>query len=231
MLFKKNSQLIQVAGVLDWPEAQLLVDEGVDAIGFPFGLPVHKEDLTILEIEHIVRKIPNHIEAVLITYFDNADRIHEVCQKTRIKTIQIHGDISYSEIQELKSINPEYKLIKSLVVKANNLSELKQSIIQFSPFIHGFITDTHDPITGADGATGKTHDWNVSRELVEDSPHRVILAGGLKPQNVGEAIKAARPAGVDVHTGIEGKDGRKDVELLKAFIREARLAFSAINGN
>ena len=101
-----------------------------------------------------------------------------------------------------------------------------QSITQFSPFVEGIFTDTHDPITGADGTTGKTHDWNISRQLVEKSKHPVILAGGLNPQNVGLAITRVKPSGVDVHTGVEGKDGRKNGDLVRKMVHEAKLAFS-----
>ena len=89
-----------------------------------------------------------------------------------------------------------------------------------------FITDTFDPATGASGATGKTHDWTVSRKLVELSPKPVILAGGLNPSNVYEAIRIVRPAGVDVHTGVEDSSGRKSRSLIEAFVNEAARGFA-----
>ncbi len=66
-----------------------------------------------------------------------------------------------------------------------------------------YITDTYDPVTKASGATGKTHNWEISKNLVELSAKPVILAGGLNPENVYDAILKVKPAGVDVHTGIE----------------------------
>lgn len=89
-----------------------------------------------------------------------------------------------------------------------------------------FITDTYDPLTGASGATGKIHNWDVSRRIVEASQRPVILAGGLNPENVRDAILYVKPAGVDVHTGVEGPDGRKDEVLVKAFVSEAESAFA-----
>ena len=117
MKLLKNSGFVQIAGVMDWEEAKLLMDEGVDAIGFPLGLPVHREDLTISESHKIVKKLSNQVPVVLITYFNKARQIHEVCQATGIEMIQIHGKISIVEIRKLFTFNPEYQLIKSLVVK------------------------------------------------------------------------------------------------------------------
>ena len=95
-----------------------------------------------------------------------------------------------------------------------------------SGYVDAFITDTFDPVTGASGATGKTHDWEISRRIVEHSRHPVILAGGLTPENVGDAIRLVRPAGVDVHTGVEDDQGRKDRRRVEAFVTRARDAFA-----
>lgn len=88
-----------------------------------------------------------------------------------------------------------------------------------------YITDTFDAETRASGATGKTHDWKVSRQLVQQSPWPVILAGGLSPDNVQEAILEVRPAGVDAHTGLEDGSGRKSEEKVRRFVVEAKEAF------
>jgi phosphoribosylanthranilate isomerase len=96
---------------------------------------------------------------------------------------------------------------------------------ELAELVDAFITDTFDPATGASGATGKTHDWQISRRLVEISPQPVILAGGLTPDNVREAILAVQPAGVDCHTGVEDASGRKDADKVRRFVAEARAGF------
>jgi phosphoribosylanthranilate isomerase len=111
------------------------------------------------------------------------------------------------------------------LLKKNNFIDLSEQVDAYSPFVDAFITDTHDPAIGADGATGKTHVWNISQKLVELSPKPIILAGGLKPENVGKAILKVRHAGVDAHTGVEGANGRKDREKIVQFVSEARKAF------
>ena len=105
---------------------------------------------------------------------------------------------------------------------------LEAMVRELSPFVDAFITDTFDPKTGASGATGKTHDWRVSRRLVELADGPVILAGGLSPENVKRAILEVQPAGVDSHTGVEDSSGRKSREKVRKFLSEANEAFEIV---
>jgi len=109
--------------------------------------------------------------------------------------IQIHGDIPVREMSRLRKINPNFTVIKSLIVKQENRDALLSAVERWAPWVDVFITDPYDPLTGASGATGKTHDWEVSRVLVARSLKPVILAGGLNPDNVAPAIRAVRPWG------------------------------------
>ncbi len=115
-----------------------------------------------------------------------------------------------------------------LIGRSDRADAVEGQVAEFAPHVDAFITDTYDPETGASGATGRTHDWAVSRHLVELSPKPVILAGGLTASNVREAIEFVRPAGVDVHTGIERDDGRKCPDLTTRCVAEGRAGFAAI---
>ncbi len=220
--------LIQVAGIIDQAEADMLISAGVNYLGFPLRLPVNKEDLSEDKAAEIIKtiKLPNR--SVLITYLNNADEILPFCKKLGVNVVQLHGRIELAEVKKLKSIFPSLEIIKSLVVHKNNFEDLVKTIEELSSFVDAFITDTFDPSTGASGATGKTHDWHISKMLVEFSPKPIILAGGLNPQNVKQAIETVKPAGVDVHTGVELSNGRKSKELVEIFIDEAKKAFSTL---
>jgi phosphoribosylanthranilate isomerase len=146
-----------------------------------------------------------------------------------VEMVQLHGDIAVDELKRLREVEPGWRIIKSLVVTGDNIGALLDDVDRLAPWVDAFITDTFDPATGARGATGKTHDWAVSRKLVEISPKPVILAGGLNPANVREAIRMVRPAGVDVHTGIEGADGRKRRDLTERFVTEAKTGLAEIH--
>lgn len=220
--------LVQIAGVIDKEEALLLMNEGTDYLGFPLRLPVNKVDTTEEEAVEIIKTIHSPHRAVLITYLDKADEIIEFCDFLNVKIVQLHGKISKEELVKTKTLRPDIEVIKSLVVAQNNYGILEEMVNTLSPWIDAYITDTFDPVTGAEGATGKTHDWSISRKIVEISPRPVIIAGGLNPSNVKKAILEIRPAGVDVHTGIEAKDGRKDIDMVRKFIYESKEGFARI---
>lgn len=219
--------LIQIAGIHDIEEAQLLHASGVDLAGIPLRLPVNAEDLTESAATELVGRSP--LPCVLITYLDSADALESFAHMLGVRWLQIHGDISLHELTELRRRQPAWRLFKSLVVRENrNLHTLLEDIAAFGPYVDAFITDTFDPTTGATGATGRVHDWSISRQLVLSSSCPIILAGGLTPDNVASAITQVRPAGVDAHTGVEGVDGRKDPHKVERFVAEARRAWTAL---
>jgi phosphoribosylanthranilate isomerase len=188
---------------------------------------VHREDLTETDAADILRALRPPVRGVLITYLNEAKGIAGFCRELGARTVQLHGDISTAELERLRGLDPELTIIKSLVVGRQPVSVLEQLAVELAPLVDGFITDTYSPETGASGATGRTHDWAVSRRLVQLSPKPVILAGGLTPANVRQAIAAVRPAGVDVHTGVEDASGRKDRDKVLAFMAEAKAGFRA----
>lgn len=220
--------MVQVAGVIDRAEAQILIDCGVEYLGFPLRLPVNVEDQSEEEAAALIAALPETVHAVLITYLDKAEEVIDFCRKLDASIVQLHGPICTEELIKIKLAAPQLKVIKSLVVRANNLAELKKTLAATAPFVDAYITDTFDPESGAEGATGKTHDWTIDRQLVALSPRPVIISGGLNADNVAEAIRTVRPAGVDVHTGIEGADGRKDEEMSQRFVSEVQKAFAEI---
>jgi phosphoribosylanthranilate isomerase len=220
--------LIQIAGVVDEAEAQLLQQCGVKYLGFPLRLPVHRPDLTEDKAARIIRRLEPPVFGVLVTYLDAGREIAELCRFLGAGIVQLHGDVDPREVEKLKTLEPKLAVIKSLVVGLHDTEALESTTREMSPFVDAYITDTFDPETGAAGATGKTHDWSVSRRLVELSDRPVILAGGLTPDNVRRAILEVRPAGVDAHTGVEGASGRKSRDKVRKFVAEARAAFEAL---
>jgi phosphoribosylanthranilate isomerase len=219
---------IHVAGVIDLAEAQLLIDCGVRYLGFPFVLDCHKEDLTIDAAAAIVTTLRSQATFFLITYLNRAKAILELCHNLSVNMVQLHGETDLEQVQLLKQQAPQLRIIKSLIVRSGNANILIDEVRRYEASVDSFITDTFDPVTGASGATGRVHDWEISRMLVASSTRPFILAGGLNAGNVCQAIRIVRPAGVDVHTGIEGSDGRKRYDLTRRFVEEARVGFSEI---
>ncbi|WP_298770975.1 phosphoribosylanthranilate isomerase [uncultured Shewanella sp.] len=220
--------LIQVAGIIDATEAQLLAEEGVHWLGFPLRLPSGKDDITEEAATNIISSLSSPQAGVLISYMTKADEVSAFCDELGVKAVQLHGDVEVAELKKLKLNRPDLYVLKSLVVKEDNAEELLKLVDDCAEYVDMFITDTFNPKTGAKGATGLTHNWDVSAELVRRSPKPLMMAGGLTAENVADAIRKVRPAAVDAHTGLEGTNGRKDREKIKKFVSESRSAFAEI---
>ena len=216
---------IQIAGVRDLDEANLLMDCGIRYLGFPLRLPVNKEDLSEPAAAAIIRSMRPPSYGVAITYQSTAEDIVEFMDYLGASLVQLHGDIASQELAKLKRLRPHLTVIKSLVIGKQPFEELVDTLQRLSAFVDVYITDTFDPTTGASGATGKLHDLQVSRRLVELATKPVVLAGGLTPENVRQAIKFVAPAGVDAHTGVEDAAGHKDPHKVRRFEAEARAGF------
>lgn len=221
--------IIQVAGIIDREEANLMLESGIEWLGFPLRLPSGKDDISETDAMSIIKGLSEPQAGVLISYMVDAEEVSGYCSELGVKAVQLHGDISVAEMKKLRELRPDLFLLKSLVVKEDNAEELLEIVDTMADFVDMFITDTFNPKTGAKGATGLTHNWDVSAELVRRSPKPLMMAGGLTPENVADAIYKVKPAAVDSHTGLEGSDGRKDAAKVKKFIREAEKAFSEIN--
>jgi phosphoribosylanthranilate isomerase len=221
--------LIQIAGVSGVAEARMLRRCGVNYLGFPLRLPVHREDISEADAAQIISELEAPAFGVLITYLDDAGEIAAFSSSLGARIVQLHGDVAVEELAKLKAVAPELLVIKSLVVGLHREDVLESMVDRCSPYVDAFITDTFDPATGATGATGIKHDWSVSRRLVEMSARPVILAGGLHPDNVRRAIVEVRPGGVDSHTGVEDDAGRKCPDKVRAFVTEAEAGFRQIN--
>ncbi len=222
------NKFIQIAGILDKAESEMLVKCGINYLGFPLRLPVNKEDISEKGAGKIIKSLTPPSYGILITYLNLAEDIIKFCKELGCSIIQLHGKIETTELIKLKRNFPELIVIKSLIVGKYNLKELKNQIDLQSKFVDAFITDTFNPTTGATGATGKIHDWEISKTIVQYSLKPVILAGGLTDENVYDSIVKVKPAGVDAHTGVENDSGRKDKLKIEKFYTEAMKAFATV---
>lgn len=219
---------IQIAGIHDEKELGALLAAGVDDFAFPVGPWVRTPDCSDLDASKLAASLPEGKGAVAIVYLRLVEDIVGWWKThSHFTKLQLHADISLHDLQAVRTRLPGVYIIKSLIIGLRSKSELEREVLTMTPYVNAFITDTYDPVTGATGATGKTHDWMVSKFITDISPKPVILAGGLDDSNVADAIETVRPFAVDAHTGVEGKDGRKDPEKLMRFVTAAREAFKA----
>ncbi len=224
--------VVQVAGVMDIAEARLLDRLGVDLIGFPLRLDVHAPDLDEGQAAEVIHAAGIAGKSVCITYEPDPESVAALCRELGVRLVQLHGPVQVEACRRIKELDPGLGIMKSIVVgRDGDMTRLNALLSAYAPFVDAFITDTFDPATGASGATGRTHDWAVSRALTQaaealDRP--LMLAGGLNPDNVAQAVRAVRPWGVDAHTGLEDASGRKDAEKVRRFVENARKAFNTL---
>lgn len=214
-----DTPFIQAAGVLNTEEARMLVKAGFTYLGYPLSLDFHAEDMSAEEVAKTVNDLGDICKHVVITYLDTSGAVTELLNKVGTDLVQLHGEISIDEV--IKLHKGGIKIIKSLIIGKYSDEKIKEIVSEFEPYVFAFITDTFDPDTGASGATGKTHDWAISKKIVELSKKPIIIAGGLNPNNLENAIKEISPWGVDVHTGIEDETGKKVFGRSEEFVKIA----------
>lgn len=123
--------------------------------------------------------------------------------------------------EDLRRARPGLTLLKAIHV---NQAEPLAEALRYAALLDGFVADSCNPSTGQVGGTGLVHDWSLSARLVEELPKPLLLAGGLTPANVIEAIERVQPWGVDVNSGVTAKDGWEGAALMERFIQQAQRA-------
>jgi phosphoribosylanthranilate isomerase len=197
---------VKICGVTRAEDALLAARLGADALGFNFW-PGSKRHLAPAAARAIVRRLPPYVTAVGVFVDAPREEILRAVDASGVTAVQLHGDES-----------PE--LCASLplpVVKAIRVADAHALALLASYEVAGFLLDAPGP---GYGGTGRTFDWSLAAEAAASVP--VVLAGGLRPENVAEAIRAVRPWGVDVASGVESSPGVKDEDRLRRFIAAAR---------
>ncbi|MFA5073460.1 MAG: phosphoribosylanthranilate isomerase [Nitrospirota bacterium] len=200
---------IKICGITNLDDALAAATFGADALGFNF----YKKSPRYIEPEkalEIISQLPPLITSVGIFVNEREEKIREILTMTCIQAVQFHGDESPEFCQRFGN-----RVIKAFQVKD------KESVKHMAQYhVGAFLLDSyHEKLRGGIGAT---FDWHLA--VVAKTFGRVILAGGLTPDNAAEAVKLVQPYGVDVAGGVERETGVKDYVKLKKFITEVRRA-------
>ena len=189
---------------------QCFFEADVNVLGFPLRLPDGREDLSETQAREIIGLIGNRVHTVLITYLGKASEIAELSDYLGVNWVQLTEKYLWPNSRNCAAEALAFQSSEVLWCTVKIFLQLLALAASVSELVDAFITDTFDPRTGRRGATGKIHDWRISREIAQLSHKSMILAGGLTPTNVREATLQVKPAGVDCHTGGEAPDGRKE---------------------
>jgi phosphoribosylanthranilate isomerase len=220
---------IKICANTNLDDAVLAVELGADALGFVFAPSSRR--VTAQQVAAITAQLPATVEKIGV--FDTLDS-EEIASMVRIAGLtgaQLHGGfsggISARGIAALKTQLPGLRIIQTAHWKdeGQSTAEFSQQLVEINETagIDAVLVDSRT--ASASGGTGVTFDWNAARKALFAPGHkRLIVAGGLNPGNVQQAIALLQPWGVDVASGVESRPGQKDPEKLAAFIAEARQA-------
>ena len=209
---------IKICGITNKNDLQSAVNAGADAVGFIVGVESSPRNLKPKEAKKLISQVPLFVDSVVVTVPENLEKVKELCKILHPNTIRIHGKVGTAKISSIKKRFPNLHLIRAIRAKREN-AEKKAS--KTSKCFDAILLDSY--IKGKYGGTGVVHDWDLSLKIkMIIDPIPMILAGGLNPENVENAINYVRPYAVDVSSGVEKKPGIKDELKMINFIKRAK---------
>lgn len=204
---------VKVCGHTREADVRASVEAGVDAVGVIADVPVETpREVTPDRAATLLDAIPPFVAGVLVTMPDSADTALALAANVSPDVLQIHSGLDDSALRTVANV-----LDVPLVI-GTDVGE-RRRIETLADIADALLLDSRDE-SGA-GGTGRTHDWTVTREIREAVDIPVILAGGLTPANVAEAVETVDPFAVDVASGVESAGGIKDHEAVKGFVDAA----------
>lgn len=196
-------------------EARLALAHGASALGLVSEMPSGPGTIPEEKIAEIVAALDPAVETFLLTSQHDPERIVAQQRRTGVSTLQLCDALPAGAHEQLRRELPGVSLVQ--VVHVRDPSSIEEAIT-LSPHCDSLLLDSGDTSLAVKelGGTGRVHDWSISRAIVEQAGVPVYLAGGLRPENVREAVERVGPHGVDLCTGVR-TDGRLDAEKLRSF--------------
>ncbi len=223
---------IKICGITRSGDVRAAAEAGADAIGLNFVSGPRK--ISVEQAEAILEEIPSGVTSVALVRPDDGELPEDLLDFLaghRVNHLQLYGATSQDVREKLRSRNMSQ--LHVIPVRGKDFAREVRPLIEDSgPPPDGIVLDTYDKML--EGGTGKAFHWDwvaAAREGGElDGWPGIILAGGLRPENVADAIRVVQPMAVDVSSGVEveGKAGYKDPQRMHAFVQESRRAFEAM---
>jgi len=198
---------VKICGITILEDALAAVEAGADALGFVFYPPsprhIHPE-----QAADIIRRLPPFVQTVGLFVDAELSIVNTTADRCGLDVVQLHGDETPGYCESVRR-----RVIKAFRVR--DISSL-DSLLQYQ--VSGCLLDAWSP--AAPGGTGQSFNWEIAAVAAAQRP--IILAGGLTPDNVAEAVRRVQPYAVDVSSGVECAPGRKDIDKVRTFITRAR---------
>ena len=203
---------VKICGITNWTDARRAIAGGAELLGFNF-YERSPRYITPANARRIVRRLPKNVRAVGVFVNETEQKMLDTARTVGLDQLQLHGDESPAMVARLARSLPVIKAVRvRKPFRASQLAPFKRA--------SAFLLDGFD--RSARGGTGKTFDWEIARRAKRYG--RIFLAGGLTPENIGDAIRAARPYAVDVCSGVEARPGKKDPVRMRKLLRAAGAA-------
>jgi phosphoribosylanthranilate isomerase len=200
----------KICGLTNEGDLAVTIEAGADAVGFVVGVPVDSpRELPAERARELAETVPPSVTSVLVTMPETPEDARSLVKEVHPDALLVHG------------VDPETIEAIGAAVDVPLLTAIEAGadVDRFSTGADALLVDSLDA-AGA-GGTGETSDWAAARAVVRESSVPVVLAGGLTPENVGEAVAAVDPFAVDVASGVERRGGRKDHDAVREFLARA----------
>lgn len=211
-----------MCGITTVEDASAAIGLGVDALGFIF-VESSPRYISPEKAREITETLPPFVHLVGVFVDQDPVEIDEISRYCDLTTIQLHGKEDPEYCQTLRKTVAPCKVVKAF--RVGSVSQ-KSDFTPYNESVDGFLLDTY--VKGQEGGTGEVFDWSVIDRLELQKP--IMLAGGLSPDNVEEAVTSVLPYGVDVSSGVELEPGKKDQEKVRSFVHRVMDA-DALSGN
>lgn len=210
---------VKICGITREEDLAIAVAAGADAVGFIVNVDSSPRNLTLEKAENLIRKVPIFVDSVAVTVVNDINLLTKIYEKLKPDVLQIHGE-NLSDASIIREKIRDTHLIKALHMKTDNVIK---DAMEASKSFNAILLDSYVP--GKYGGTGVVHDLEMSKQVKQAiEPKPLILAGGLTPENVKDAIQIVQPYAVDVSTGVESRLGIKDSRKVFEFIKNAKEA-------
>ncbi|WP_181699312.1 phosphoribosylanthranilate isomerase [Nocardia sp. GTS18] len=217
---------VKICGIRSAGDLRRALRARPDAVGFICGLTHFSEDelsaVEARELSALARELAASVKRVLVTHLTEADEILALADSIDVDAIQVHGLVSPENLEKVYARRDTREIIRAVHVLDESVFSDVEDIVDHCDVI---LLDSRT--SERLGGTGQTHDWRISKKIVEsqkDRGKRVVLAGGLTPDNVRAAIDSVKPFGVDVNSGVDDAEGDKSEAECAAFVERVRAA-------
>ena len=220
---------VKICGNTNLEDCQIAVELGADALGFVFA--EGKRTITATQVAAITSQLSHHLDKIGVFTVHNYDEIVSTVEQAGLTGAQLHGRLDFRLLERLRlyfgDTSKRCSLLQVLpwwtdvsVADQRDAFAIEAEAVAEDGSADAMLIDSRTRHTS--GGTGLTFDWAAAKDALARVDYRTIVAGGLTPDNVGNAIAALHPWGVDVVSGVESQPGRKSPEKLREFLRRAK---------